>query len=76
MKRFLGKVVLAGACAAVFPALAFSAVKFDHAEYLKPKAEDQKKDQQPIKGSISFDKDKKTVEFADEKGNVDRSEER
>lgn len=69
MKPFLGKVILAAACAGLFSAVAFSAVKFDHAEYLKPKAEDQKKDEQPIKGSISFDKDKKTVEFVDEKGN-------
>lgn len=68
MKRFLGKAMLAGACAVMFSATAFSAVKFNHAEYLKPKAEDQKKDEQPIKGSISFDKDKKTVEFVDEKG--------
>lgn len=68
MKRFLGKAMLAAACAGVFPALAVSAVKFDHAEYLKPKAEDQKKDEQPIKGSIWFDKDKKAVGFVDEKG--------
>jgi hypothetical protein len=45
-----------------------AATKFDRAEYLKPKTEGQKKDDHPVKGSISFDKDKKTVEFVDEKG--------
>ena len=48
--------------------LAATATKFDHAEYLRPKTEGQKKDDHPVKGSISFDRDKKMVEFADEKG--------
>ncbi len=48
--------------------LTAAATKFDHAEYMKPKTEGQKKDDHPVKGSISFDKEKKTVEFVDEKG--------
>jgi hypothetical protein len=55
-------------CAAVLSSALLAATKFDHAEYLKPKTEGQKKDDHPVKGSIAFDRDKKTVEFLDEKG--------
>ena len=70
MKRFFGKRVMSGGCALLFAAISLgaTATKFDHAEFLKAKTEGQKKDDHPVKGSISFDREKKTVEFADEKG--------
>jgi hypothetical protein len=52
----------------LFSTVAITATKFDHAEYMKPKTEGQKKDDHPVRGSVSFDKDKKTVEFLDAKG--------
>ena len=72
MKSTIRKRILGGSCALLLAttAMAANAVKFDHAEYLPPKAEGQKqkKDDHPVKGSISFDRDKKTVDFLDEKG--------
>jgi hypothetical protein len=70
MKGTIRKRIMGGGCAMLFAtvSLAATATKFDHAEYLRPKTEGQKKDDHPVKGSISFDKEKKTVEFADEKG--------
>jgi len=70
MKGIIRKRIMGGGCAMLFAtvSLAATATKFDHAEYLKPKTEGQKKDDHPVKGSISFDRDKKMVEFADEKG--------
>ena len=44
-----------------------AAVKFDKIEYLPPKVEGEKQNANPIKGQISFDKDKKVVVFQDEK---------
>lgn len=64
--------LIAAGCAVLFAGVslvaATTATKFDHAEYLPPKTEGQKKDAQPVKGSIAFDREKKTVEFFDEKG--------
>lgn len=63
--------VFAAGCALAFAAVSFAAAtttKFDHAEYLRPKGEGQKKDDHPVKGSIVFDREKKSVEFLDEKG--------
>jgi len=70
MNGIIRKRIIGGGCALLFAtvSLAATATKFDHAEYMRPKTEGQKKDDHPVKGSISFDKDKKTVEFADEKG--------
>jgi hypothetical protein len=68
MKKTILKTVLAASCAVVFTSASLAATKFDHAEYMKPKTEGQKKDDHPVKGSVSFDKEKKTVEFLDEKG--------
>jgi len=70
MNGTIRKRIMGGGCALVFAtvSLAATATKFDHAEYLRPKTEGQKKDDHPVKGSISFDREKKTVEFADEKG--------
>jgi len=68
MKSTTCKRILATGCMLAFSTAAIAATKFDHAEYLKPKTEGQKKDDHPVKGSIAFDKDKKTVEFVDEKG--------
>ena len=64
--------ILAIGCALAFSAASFAATvsgtRFDHAEYLKPKTEGQKKDDHPVKGSLAFDKEKKSVEFLDDKG--------
>jgi hypothetical protein len=68
MKGLIWKWVVVVSFAAGFSNLLLAASKFDHAEYLRPKIEGQKKDDHPVKGSISFDKDKKSVEFLDEKG--------
>jgi hypothetical protein len=68
MRGIIRKLAFGAGCAVVFSSASLAATKFDHAEYLKPKMEGQKKDDHPVKGSISFDKDKKTVEFLDEKG--------
>ncbi len=68
MTGTIRKWVLCGGCALLFSTASLAATKFDHAEYLKPKTEGQKKDDHPVKGSISFDKDKKIMEFVDEKG--------
>jgi hypothetical protein len=68
MKKTILKAVLAAGCAVVFTSASLAATKFDHAEYMKPKTEGQKRDDHPVKGSVSFDKEKKTVEFLDEKG--------
>ena len=46
-------------------------IKFDKAEYLPPKVEGQKKAGNPVKGHVVFDKDKKAVEFQDEKGQIE-----
>jgi hypothetical protein len=43
-------------CALLPSTASLAATKFDRAEYLKPKTEGQKKDDHPVKGSISFDK--------------------
>jgi hypothetical protein len=61
------KLVAVAGCAALISTTTLAATKFDHAEYMKPKTEGQKKDERPVKGSIAFDKDKKSVEFLDEK---------
>jgi hypothetical protein len=68
MKGIIWKWVVVVSFVAGFSNALLAASKFDHAEYLKPKTEGQKKDDHPVKGSISFDKDKKSVEFLDEKG--------
>jgi hypothetical protein len=46
-----------------------AASKFDHAEYMKATATGQKKAEPAIKGTLSFDQEKKWVDFLDEKGN-------
>jgi hypothetical protein len=68
MRGIIRKLVAVACCAALISSTSLAATKFDHAEYMKPKAEGQKKDEHPVQGSISFDKDKKTVEFLDKKG--------
>lgn len=44
-----------------------AATAFDKVEYLPPKVEGQKQNTNPIKGQIVFDKEKKQIEFQDEK---------
>lgn len=67
-KKPTGKRILAAGCLLLLSTAVLAQPKFDHAEYLKPKTQDQKKDDHPVKGSLAFDRDKKTVEFLDEKG--------
>ena len=67
MRGMFRKLVAVAGCAALISTTTLAATKFDHAEYMKPKTEGQKKDERPVKGSIAFDKDKKSVEFLDEK---------
>ena len=45
-------------------------VKFDKVEYLPPKVEGQKHGSDPIKGHVIFDKEKKAVEFQDNKSQM------
>jgi len=70
MNGIICKRIIGGGCPSLSatPSLAATANKLHQPEYMRPKTEGQKKDDHPVKGSISFDKDKKTVEFADEKG--------
>ncbi|HXY00971.1 MAG TPA: hypothetical protein VEI54_08615 [Candidatus Limnocylindrales bacterium] len=68
MSNWIPRAALSAGCALLFAAASFAAEKYNHVEYMKPKVEGQKKDDHPVKGSISFDKDKKSVEFSDEKG--------
>jgi hypothetical protein len=68
MSRSIRKAAVSMGCALIFAAASFANVKFDHAEYLRPKVEGQKKDDHPVKGSVSFDRDKKALEFLDAKG--------
>lgn len=68
MRGIIRKLVAVAACATLISSASLAATKFDHAEYMKPKTEGQKKDEHPVQGSISFDKEKKTVEFLDKKG--------
>jgi hypothetical protein len=68
MSGSIRKAVISAGCALLFTAASLADVKFDHAEYLRPKVEGQKKDDHPVKGSVSFDKEKKTVQFLDAKG--------
>jgi len=68
MKTTTRKQILAVGCMLLFSTAALARTKFDHDEYMKPKTEGQKKDDHPVKGSVAFDRDKKTVDFLDEKG--------
>lgn len=45
-----------------------AATPFGKVEYLPPKVEGQKHGSDPIKGQVIFDKEKKAVEFQNEKG--------
>lgn len=42
--------------------------KFDHAEYMQATASGQKKAAPAVKGTLSFDVEKKSVDFLDQKG--------
>lgn len=42
--------------------------KFDHAEYMRPAADGQKKAGPAVKGTLAFDAQKKSVEFLSKKG--------
>src|SRR5260370_23470647 len=46
-----------------------AASKYDHAESMKATASGQKKAERAVKGTLSFDPEKKCVDFLDEKGN-------
>ena len=42
--------------------------KFDHAEYMQATASGQKKAAPAVKGNLSFDAEKKSIDFLDQKG--------
>jgi hypothetical protein len=44
-----------------------AATKFGKIEYMPPKIEGEKQNANPVKGEISFEKEKKEVQFQDEK---------
>src|SRR5215469_10757122 len=48
--------------------LSTAASKFDHAEYMKATATGQKKAEPAVKGTLSFDQDRKCVDFLSENG--------
>ena len=70
MNGTIRKLIFGMGCTLLLSIASFAEAKFDHAEYMKPKTEGQKKDDHPVKGSVSFDRDKKAVVFLDEKGTV------
>ncbi len=51
MNGHIGKAVLAAGCALILTVASFAEVKFNHAEYMKPKTESQKKDDHPVKAA-------------------------
>ena len=67
MKR-ISMMMFTTACVFLFSTLSFAQTKFDHAEYLKATSSGQKKAEPAVKGALSFDPQKKSVEFQDEKG--------
>jgi hypothetical protein len=69
MEKKIRKRILAMGGMLLFSTAVLGQQKFNHAEYLNPKTEDQKRDQF-VKGSISFDKDKRTIEFIGDKGDL------
>jgi hypothetical protein len=48
----------------------YASTQFGKVEYLPPKVEGQKHSSDPIKGHIIFDKDKKAIEFQNDKGEM------
>jgi hypothetical protein len=83
MRKHAGFVLLqrawGGGCTAVYALLAvllclaltgqmYASEQFAKVEYLPPKVEGQKHGADPIKGHVIFDKEKKSVEFHNEKG--------
>jgi len=50
--------------------IAAATVKFDKTEYLPPKTEGSKKESNPVKGDVCFDKETKTLTFVDDKGHT------
>jgi len=70
METNIHKRILAVGGMLLFSTAVLGQQKFDHAEYMKPKTEGQKKQDQFVKGSIFFDKDKRALEFIDDKGDL------
>lgn len=68
MKKMVLRAMLSAGCTLLFSGAAFAQVKFDHAEYMKATGTGQKKAEPSVKGSLSFDAQRKTAEFVDEKG--------
>ena len=68
MKNTILKAVLVAGCALLFSSVSFAQMKFDHAEYMPATGTGQKKAGPAVKGTLSFDAEKKTADFLDEKG--------
>ena len=69
MKRTVRKGILALGGMLLVSSAALGQHKFDHVQYLKPWTKGQKQGSYPVKGSLVFDRDRKAVEFLDEKNN-------
>jgi hypothetical protein len=70
MKRTTRKGILALGGMLLMSSAALGQHKFDHVQYLKPWTKGQKQGSYPVKGSLVFDRDRKAVEFLDEKNNA------
>lgn len=68
MKKAILSAVLSAGWGLLFSGVAFAQVKFDHAEYMKATATGQKRAEPTVKGTLSFDAERKTADFLDEKG--------
>ena len=70
MQGNLKRTLCVATCLVFAPVAIGSAaeLKFDKVEYMPPKVEGQKKNEEPLKGNLIFDKEKKAVLFQDAKG--------
>jgi hypothetical protein len=71
--RSITRIALSAVVCSTFVAVSTvsaAEVKFDKVEYFPPKVEGQKKGADPVKGHVIFDKEKKVVEFQDNKGQM------
>jgi hypothetical protein len=69
MRKKLSAVLVILVCIVLVGRL-YASTEFGKVEYLPPKVEGQKHSSDPIKGHIIFDKDKKAIEFQNDKGEM------
>jgi len=68
LRRTAGKWIGMFGALLLFSSAAPGQHRFDHIPYRKTPVEGEKKGNRPIKGSVVFDKGKKTIEFLSDKG--------